>query len=58
MDVRRYSKAIVAAAGALIVVVTDGFLDTSDVITIVVAVLAACGVYVAPNQDAGDRPRR
>ncbi len=49
MNVRKYSKAIVAASGAISVAVTDGVFDTNDAITIVLAVLAVVGVYAVPN---------
>lgn len=49
-DVRHYNKFIVAVSGALSVAVTDGLLDTNDAITIVLAGLAALGVYRVPNK--------
>ena len=43
-------KAIVAAAGALGIVIADGIFDVNDGITVALAVLAAIGVYAVPNE--------
>jgi len=45
----KYSKAIVAAAGAISVAVSDGVFDTHDAIKIVLAVLTVAGVWAVPN---------
>lgn len=51
MNVSRYAKFITAVAGAITVAVTDGILDVSDGVTIVLAALAALGVYAVPNKE-------
>lgn len=49
MDVSPYRKFIVAVAAAVSVAVTDGLLDTNDLVTIGLAALGALGVYRASN---------
>lgn len=49
MDVSPYRKFIVAVAAAVSVAVTDGLLDTNDLVTIGLAALGALGVYQASN---------
>lgn len=51
MNVARYSKAIAAVCGAVAVAVTDGVFDTSDAVTVTLALLAAVGVYAVPNKE-------
>lgn len=51
MNVAPYRKVIVAICGALSVAITDGIFDTSDVMTVAIAVLTAAGVYRVPNDD-------
>jgi len=48
-DVTRYSKFIVAIAGAVSIAVADGFFDAADGVNIALAVLAAIGVWGVPN---------
>jgi tellurite resistance protein len=53
MNLKKYSKAIVAVLGALSVALSDGIVDTSEGVTVVLALLTALGVYAVPNADAG-----
>jgi len=48
-----YSKAIVAAAGAIAVALGDAVFDVNDGITVVLAVLTALGVYSVSNEEVG-----
>ena len=48
----KYSKAIAAGCGAISIAVADGIFDANDAITIGLAVLAALGVYLVPNDSA------
>ena len=50
MNVAPYRKFIVAVLGAISVAVSDGVLDTADLITTILAALSALGVYVVPNE--------
>lgn len=50
MNIAKYSKFIAAIAGAISVAVTDGIFDLADGVTIVLAGLAALGVYAVPNK--------
>ena len=50
MNIARYSKALVAILGAVSVAVSDGVLDLNDGVTVVLALLAALGVYAVPNK--------
>lgn len=49
MNVAKYAKAITAVAGALSIAVADGIFDVNDGFTVVLALLAAVGVYAVPN---------
>ena len=48
----KYAKAIAAGCGAVSIAVADGIFDANDAITIGLAVLAALGVYLVPNDSA------
>ena len=50
-NISRYSKFIVAVAGAVSIAVADGFFDAADGVNVVLAVLAAIGVWGVPNTD-------
>ena len=49
VNIAKYSKAVAAGAAAVGVAVADGIFDTADGVNIVLAVLAAIGVYATPN---------
>jgi hypothetical protein len=55
MNVAPYRKVIVALLGALSIAVADGVFDSSDTVTVVIAVLTAAGVYRAPNAPVAER---
>lgn len=55
MDIKRYTKFIVAIGAALGVVglaLADGSVDSAEVWQIVLAIGGALGVYAAPNKPA------
>ena len=52
MNLSKYSKALVAVLGAISVALADGFIDASEGITVVLALLTALGVYAVPNKSA------
>lgn len=54
MSVPHYAKTIVAVLGAVAAAgaaaISDGNLSSSEIVTIVLAVLTALGVYAVPNR--------
>ncbi|PZG42029.1 hypothetical protein C1I98_20390 [Spongiactinospora gelatinilytica] len=61
MSIGRYAKAVVAALLAAITIingaVSDSLFTTTEIVSAVLAVLAALGVYVVPNDTRPVPPR-
>lgn len=51
-NIRKFLVAVVAAAGVAVTALTDGAVDTSEGIAIVLAFLGALGVYQVKNEPA------